>query len=61
MLVRDEEAHLLTAELIEDVCQVGTPDELMDEIAALEAAGVDDWYGSRCPATTPRPKGSRET
>lgn len=42
MLVRDEEAHLLTAELIEDVCQVGTADELIDEIASLEAAGVDE-------------------
>lgn len=49
MLVRDEEAHLLTAELIEDVCQVGTPDELMDEIAALQAAGVDEIVWQQMP------------
>lgn len=42
MLVRDNEAHLLNPELIEAVCQVGTSDELLEEIAEMERAGVDE-------------------
>ena len=49
MVVRDEEAHLLTAELIEDVCQIGTPDELIEEIAALEDAGIDEIVWQQMP------------
>ncbi|GAB3200992.1 hypothetical protein GCM10027062_21860 [Nocardioides hungaricus] len=42
IFVRDEEAHLLTPELIEAVCQIGTAEELLGEIAAMEEAGVDE-------------------
>ena len=42
MLVRDDEAHLLNPELIEAVCQVGTADDLLEEIAEMERAGVDE-------------------
>jgi 5,10-methylenetetrahydromethanopterin reductase len=49
MLVRDEEAHLLTAELLEDVCQIGSASELIEEIAELEAAGVDEIVWQQMP------------
>jgi 5,10-methylenetetrahydromethanopterin reductase len=42
MFLREEEAHLLTPELIEAVCQIGTADELIDEISAMERSGVDE-------------------
>ena len=42
IFVRDEEAHLLTPELVEEVCQIGTAEELIEEIAALEVAGIDE-------------------
>ena len=42
MFLRDEEAHLLTPELIEAVCQVGTASQVIEEIAAMERAGVDE-------------------
>lgn len=42
IFVRDGEEDLLTPELIESVCQIGTSEELIEEITQLECAGVDE-------------------
>jgi 5,10-methylenetetrahydromethanopterin reductase len=40
--VRPDEAHILNGELLNAVSQIGTAEELIAEVRALEEAGIDE-------------------